>query len=51
MLHRIERIAKHENQSIFVSLDDTICQKKQILRHGQSISFKDVDWNDSHADK
>ncbi|KZN95392.1 hypothetical protein AZI98_14260 [Aeribacillus pallidus] len=27
MLHRVECIAKQENQAIFVSIDDTICQK------------------------
>ncbi len=27
MLRRVERIAKQENQPLFVSIDDTICQK------------------------
>ncbi|MBE2912737.1 transposase, partial [Anoxybacillus flavithermus] len=27
VLHRVERSSKRENQPIFVSIDDTICQK------------------------
>ena len=41
ILRRVERIAKQENQPLFVSIDDTICQKPS-LRHGQHTRFRDV---------
>jgi hypothetical protein len=50
MLHRVERIAKQENQPIFVSIDDTICQKTKPSSRAKH-AIQGCDWNYSHADK
>ncbi|BBW96900.1 IS701 family transposase [Geobacillus icigianus] len=49
ILHRIKRIAKQENQPLFVSMDDTICQKtKPSSRAAHAI--QGCDWHYSHKD-
>ncbi|WP_413432094.1 hypothetical protein [Anoxybacillus flavithermus] len=49
VLHRVERSSKRENQPIFVSIDDTICQKTKP-RHGNTRHSR-CDWHYSHAEK
>ncbi|WP_374723336.1 IS701 family transposase [Calidifontibacillus erzurumensis] len=50
ILHRVERTAKNENQPIFVSIDDTICQKTKPLSQAKHV-IQGCDWHYSHADK
>ncbi|TWG29406.1 IS701 family transposase [Geobacillus sp. C56-T2] len=49
ILRQIERLAKQENQPLFVSIDDTICQKtKPSSRAARAI--QGCDWHYSHKD-
>ncbi|NNV10300.1 IS701 family transposase, partial [Geobacillus sp. MMMUD3] len=49
ILRQIERLAKRENQPLFVSIDDTICQKtKPSSRAARAI--QGCDWHYSHKD-
>ncbi|BBW97112.1 IS701 family transposase [Geobacillus icigianus] len=49
ILRQIERLAKQENQPLFVSIDDTICQKtKPSSRAAHAI--QGCDWHFSHSD-
>lgn len=50
ILRRVERSSKRENSPIFVSIDDTICQKtKPSSRATRTI--QGCDWHYSHANK
>ncbi|WP_033006530.1 IS701 family transposase [Geobacillus sp. WSUCF1] len=49
ILHRIKRIAKRENQPLFVSIDDTICQKTKPSSRATH-AIQGCDWHFSHKD-
>ncbi|MCQ5364097.1 IS701 family transposase [Anoxybacillus salavatliensis] len=50
MLRRVERIAKQENQPLFVSIDDTICQKTKPSSQATHV-IQGCDWHYSHTEK
>ncbi len=50
ILHRIERIAKRENQPLFVSIDDAICQKTKPSSRAVH-AIQGCDWHYSHTEK
>ncbi|MBE2936323.1 IS701 family transposase, partial [Anoxybacillus flavithermus] len=50
VLHRVERSSKRENQPIFVSIDDTICQKTKPSSRATH-AIQGCDWHYSHAEK
>lgn len=50
VLHRVKRHAKQENSPIFVSIDDTICQKTKPSSQAEHV-IQGCDWHYSHADK
>ncbi|KJE28011.1 transposase DDE domain protein [Geobacillus kaustophilus] len=50
ILRRVGRSAKRENQPIFVSIDDTICQKTKPSPRATN-AIQGCDWHDSHAEK
>ncbi|MBB5324156.1 hypothetical protein HNQ34_001249 [Anoxybacillus tepidamans] len=50
MLHRVERIVKQENQPLFVSIDDTICQKTKPSSQATH-AIQGCDCHYSHTDK
>ncbi|WP_445612957.1 IS701 family transposase [Geobacillus sp. YF-1] len=49
ILHRIQRIAKQENQPLFVSMDDPICQKTKPSSRATH-AIQGCDWPFSHSD-
>ena len=50
ILRRVERIAKQENQPLFVSIDDTICQKTKPSSRATH-AIQGCDWHYSHSEK
>ncbi|MBB6285313.1 hypothetical protein HNR34_003728 [Geobacillus subterraneus] len=50
ILRRVERSSKRENQPIFVSIDDTICQKTKPSSRATH-AIQGCDWHDSHTEK
>ena len=50
VLHRVERSSKRENQLIFVSIDDTICQKTKPSSRATH-AIQGCDWHYCHAEK
>jgi len=50
VLHRVERSSKRENQPIFVSIDDTICQKTKPSSRATH-AIQGCDWHYSHVEK
>ena len=50
VLHRVERSSKRENQPIFVSIDDTICQKTKPSSRATH-AIQGCDWHYCHAEK
>ncbi|WP_369795766.1 IS701 family transposase [Anoxybacillus sp. KU2-6(11)] len=50
VLHRVECSAKRENQPIFVSIDDTICQKTKPSSRATH-TIQGCDWHYSHTNK
>ncbi|KZM57256.1 transposase [Geobacillus stearothermophilus] len=48
-LHRVERSSKRENQPIFVSIDDTICQKTKPSSRATH-AIQGCNWHYSHKD-
>ncbi len=50
ILRRVERIAKQENQPLFVSIDDTICQKTKPSSRATH-AIQGCDWHYSHTEK
>ncbi|MCZ0756529.1 IS701 family transposase [Anoxybacillus sp. J5B_2022] len=50
VLHRVECSSKRENQPIFVSIDDTICQKTKPSSRATH-AIQGCDWHDSHTNK
>ncbi|MBE2920133.1 IS701 family transposase, partial [Anoxybacillus flavithermus] len=50
VLHRVERSSKRENQPIFVSIDDTICQKTKPSSRATH-AIQGCDWHYSHTEK
>ncbi|KJE27849.1 transposase DDE domain protein [Geobacillus kaustophilus] len=50
ILRCVERIAKQENQPLFVSIDDTICQKTKPSPRATN-AIQACDWHDSHTEK
>jgi DDE superfamily endonuclease len=50
ILRRVERRSKRENSPLFVSIDDTICQKTKPSSRATRI-IQGCDWHYSHTDK
>ncbi|RWU04029.1 IS701 family transposase, partial [Anoxybacillus flavithermus] len=50
VLHRVERSSKRENQPIFVSIDDMICQKTKHSSRAKH-AIQGCAWHYSHAEK
>lgn len=50
ILRRVERIAKQENQPLFVSIDDTIYQKTKPSSQATH-AIQECDWHYSHSEK
>ncbi|MCX8009419.1 MAG: IS701 family transposase, partial [Patescibacteria group bacterium] len=50
VLHRVERSSKREHHPIFVSIDDTICQKTKPSSRATH-AIQGCDWHYSHAEK
>ncbi|BBW97128.1 hypothetical protein GsuE55_19610 [Geobacillus subterraneus] len=49
ILRQIERLAKRENQPLFVSMDDPICQKTKPASRA-TCAIQGCDWHYSHND-
>lgn len=50
ILRHVERVVKRENRPLFVSIDDTICQKTKPSSRAKH-AIQGCDWHYSHAEK